>query len=669
MGFNDYVTLLGTDLPENVTARSFIYGREIDDTSTAHGTKCAEVIHDVAPGAELVFAAYETDVEQLQAVEWLLTQDVDIISNSTGSIYGPMDGSGDIARMANDVVEGGVFWVNSAGNSGDTHYRGVFTDTDGNGFHEFTPDDEMMGFIPNGFVVMVLNWDDWGIGLQDFDLAILDQDQNILATSENIQDGPEDDPAELLTYAFDDNEVYFIAFYASNITRPVTFDFFVYDAEIEYITSEYSITTPADAENTVAVGATFWEDDAVEYYSSRGPTVDGRLKPDISAPAGVSVVVSDQPFFGTSASTPHVAGAAALVLEAYPDMQPHEVRAFLQSRAIDLGPSGPDNDYGYGRLWLGEAPVLEALEPTPTNETPPTATEVPEAVPVVEITEIPTPVQNPIETPTPSEGGIGSIGVTELLLLCACVAVPIILGLGGVVLLVGIWMYRRSRSPQPAPPKRQVPGAALAQAERAAADAPPVAGVDLCPRCKKPHNPGARFCSNCGYELASPSRSKSRPGSATNVEQPCAQGQNSAQIVVIKIEIGYAEADLAFPTEPRLPDLFHGNGTVVNDRHLYPLSHSKLPHAAAGAGLLARFDPGGNFGGFFCVVKSNSPAARTPECIVFNFIRAGSLAIQCTLDHIGSLEWGCGGDCPDLQFGGFHCYPRLAPVPRNTRGL
>src|SRR5262249_49792888 len=61
----------------------------------------------------------------------------------------------------------------------------------------------------------------------------------------------------------------------------------------------------------------------IEFYSSQGPTLDGRQKPDVSAIDGVSVSGAGgfpSPFFGTSAAAPHVAGIAALAIQAAPCM-------------------------------------------------------------------------------------------------------------------------------------------------------------------------------------------------------------------------------------------------------------------------------------------------------------------------------------------------------------
>lgn len=119
------------------------------------------------------------------------------------------------------------------------------------------------------------------------------------------------------------------------------------------------IASPASFPEVFAVGA-IDERDGIASFSSRGPSAwDGRVwtKPDGSAP-GVAIE-SCKPgggwirHSGTSMACPHVAGAAALLLEGAPDLSPEALRALLRDGARDLGPSGPDSTFGHGAVALG----------------------------------------------------------------------------------------------------------------------------------------------------------------------------------------------------------------------------------------------------------------------------------------------------------------------------
>ena len=98
-------------------------------------------------------------------------------------------------------------------------------------------------------------------------------------------------------------------------------------------------------------------------FSSRGPTDDGRIKPDLSGPDGVSNDVIGGGFFGTSAAAPHGTGAAALIKGAAPSATPDQIKAVLLGRSVDAGAPGPDNQFGYGRLALGSVPNAAAMNP------------------------------------------------------------------------------------------------------------------------------------------------------------------------------------------------------------------------------------------------------------------------------------------------------------------
>lgn len=120
-----------------------------------------------------------------------------------------------------------------------------------------------------------------------------------------------------------------------------------------------TVDAPGDSVLAFSVGATD-QADQVAPFSGRGPSCTGRTEPDISAP-GVGVRSSVRGggfglFSGTSMAVPHVAGAAALLLQASAGgLTVQELESLLARTAVDLGTRGPDNDYGAGRLAIGDA--------------------------------------------------------------------------------------------------------------------------------------------------------------------------------------------------------------------------------------------------------------------------------------------------------------------------
>ncbi|MCX6835114.1 MAG: S8 family serine peptidase, partial [candidate division Zixibacteria bacterium] len=119
-----------------------------------------------------------------------------------------------------------------------------------------------------------------------------------------------------------------------------------------------TVRAPADAFDILSVGAVD-RSAIIATFSSRGPTFDGRIKPEVCA-MGVETygagTLSDGSYryaSGTSLAAPLVAGAACLILEARPELTPAMVRRALQGTASRS--SQLDNDYGWGVIDVGKA--------------------------------------------------------------------------------------------------------------------------------------------------------------------------------------------------------------------------------------------------------------------------------------------------------------------------
>ncbi len=119
-----------------------------------------------------------------------------------------------------------------------------------------------------------------------------------------------------------------------------------------------SVGSPGAAANAITVGAAAKVSDGpyLAPFSSRGPTLDGRLKPDIVAP-GVAITAADAntgtgyaTYSGTSMATPFTAGTVALALDRNGSLTAVQLKANLATTAVDMGSPGADNNWGPGLL-------------------------------------------------------------------------------------------------------------------------------------------------------------------------------------------------------------------------------------------------------------------------------------------------------------------------------
>ena len=112
-----------------------------------------------------------------------------------------------------------------------------------------------------------------------------------------------------------------------------------------------TLSAPADADSIISCGAVN-SSGSIASFSSRGPTADGRTKPEVCA-QGVSTTCATSnsttsfgTASGTSLSTPLIGGAAAIVLSAHPTWTPMQVREALMMTASQF--CSPNNSYGWG---------------------------------------------------------------------------------------------------------------------------------------------------------------------------------------------------------------------------------------------------------------------------------------------------------------------------------
>ena len=342
---------------------------------TDEGRAMLQIVHDVAPGADLAFhTAYNGFAGFANGIVDLANAGADVIVDDVMYLAEPMFMDGEIAQAVDQVKGMGVAYFSAAGNQARASYEHAYVNSGeqlyvdfgfgplpGGYMHDFDPgpgvDTAQAHTIPAGqCAIFLVQWDSpfgseaAGTGTQnDLDIWLVDDTEAWIVAYDAHENIPTGEPVEAMQFCNDgtyNSNVFklIIALWQGpepGLLKTVVFGNASIDEHATYSSTLFGHANAAGAE---AVGAAYYQDTPafgtdppqLEYYSSAGGTpilfnVDGsplpvpelRMKPEIVAPDGVSTTffypTSDRngdghpDFSGTSAAAPHAAGVAALM--------------------------------------------------------------------------------------------------------------------------------------------------------------------------------------------------------------------------------------------------------------------------------------------------------------------------------------------------------------------
>jgi hypothetical protein len=350
-GFWGYREHLGHALPAQVQTRSFRFDGNLEARDSQHGILCAEVVHALAPEAELLLANWEPEDpgQFLAAVRWARGEGARVLTCSvimpTWSDY---EGHGRAHEELTRLLGGDALCFASAGNTAQRHWGGTFHDG-GDGFHEWR---RTNGHGPTENAISPWGGERVSVELccppgAVYEVLVHDTTARRMVGRSLSSSGR----MGSAVVGFQPEPGHAYSLRVRRVRRGSgPFHVVVLGGGLQYATSCGSIPFPGDGPEVVAVGAV-GPDGRRLAYSSCGPKQAG-TKPDLVACVPFPSSWRVRPFAGTSAAAPQAAALAALIWSGDASRDARQVRDTLCAAAGPVAPSALAWQTGHGRLRL-----------------------------------------------------------------------------------------------------------------------------------------------------------------------------------------------------------------------------------------------------------------------------------------------------------------------------